>query len=134
MDRKKTTDLSAKYGQISDGLVRADVAEEPVNACETKRDYNSRQRPLMTVLEWVQTYLANLFRELFDAFRCLVELLSIFCGLDLVFQSIAFRDQLEDTREISTLLRGYLGCGGIRGRCTVSEGKDGRSTEHSEVV
>ena len=89
----------------------------------------------MTVLEWVQTYLGNLFVELFDAFRCLVvELLSILCGLDLVLQSIAFRDQLEHTSEISALLGGYLGCGGIRGRGTVTEGKDGRSPEHSEVV
>lgn len=92
----------------------------------------------MTVVEWVQTYLANLFRELFDAFRCLaVELLSILCrreGLDLVFEGVALRNQLEDTGEIGTLLGSHLCCGCIRGRGTVTKGKDGRSAKHSEVI
>ena len=89
----------------------------------------------MTVCEWVQTYLVGLLLEGFDAFSSLVvELFPRREDLDLIFESIAFRDQLEYTREIGTLLRGYLSCRGIRGRGAVSESKDGRCTKHSEVV
>lgn len=92
----------------------------------------------MTVMERVQTYLPDILLELVDAFRrVVVELFSIFCGregFDLVFQGIALRNQLEDAGEISALLRGYLGCGSIRRRSAISEGKDVRSTEHPQVV
>lgn len=55
VSRRKTTHLSAEYGQISDSLVRTNIAESTVSVCETKGDCNSRQRALMTVFEWVQS-------------------------------------------------------------------------------
>jgi hypothetical protein len=87
-----------------------------------------RQRSLVRIMERPQLNLIQLPHNL------LPRILTQFLLTQLGSHRIPLRDLREQSGEVGTLLRGYLGCGRVRCCCTVADGKDGSvGTIYSEV-